>query len=102
VPEATIASLAALVHGGFEPDLTVLLDAPVATGLARAHARNGSDGPDRFETERSEFFERVRANYLERARREPARIRVVDATGDIDTVARGVESLLAGLLGDAS
>ena len=100
VPEATIASLATLVHGGFEPELTVLLDAPVEVGMARARLRNGHGGPDRFETERGEFFERVRAAYLERARREPARIRVVDATADADSVARRIEALLAGLAGE--
>lgn len=101
MPGSTIASLAELVHGGFEPDLTVLLDAPVEVGMGRARVRNGEGGPDRFETERSEFFERVRAAYLERARREPARIRVVDATADADAVARSVEALLAGLAGAA-
>ena len=102
VPEAVIDSLAALVHGGFEPDLTVLLDAPVEVGIARARVRNGRDGPDRFETERGEFFERVRAAYLDRARREPRRIRVVDATADADAVAARVEALLAGLAGSGS
>ncbi|MFO1394237.1 MAG: dTMP kinase [Steroidobacteraceae bacterium] len=101
VPEPTIAALAELVHGGFEPDLTVLLDAPVTVGLARAAIRNGSQGPDRFETERAEFFERVRAAYLDRARRYPSRIRVVDATGDVAAVAGRIEALLGALVEDA-
>ena len=102
IPEASIDALAKLVHAGFAPDLTVLLDAPVEVGIARARVRNGRDGPDRFETERGEFFERVRAAYLDRARREPGRIRVIDATGDADAVAVRVESLLAGLAGTGS
>ena len=69
------------------PDLTVLLDAPVALGLARAGARQGS--ADRFEAERHEFFERVRSAYLERARLEPGRVRIIDAAGTIDEVGSG-------------
>ena len=98
LPERDIDSLVAIVHPGFWPDLTVLLDAPVDTGLARAHERNGADGPDRFETERREFFERVREAYLVRARREPQRLRVVDASGSVDAVERGIRALVAPLL----
>jgi dTMP kinase len=61
----------------------LLLDADPAVGLARAGRRGG---PDRFETERAEFFARVRACYLERARAEPARIRVIDAAAPLDRV----------------
>ena len=96
--ERDIDSLVAIVHAGFWPDLTVLLDAPVDTGLARAHERNGADGPDRFETERREFFERVRETYLARARREPQRLKVVDATGSVDAVEQGIRALVAPLL----
>lgn len=100
VPERDIDALVAIVHPQRQPDLTVLLDAPVAVGLERAGRRNGSDGPDRFETERREFFERVRECYLARAGREPRRFRVVDATGAVDDVERAIcaslEPLLAG------
>ena len=98
LPERDIDSLVAAVHPGFWPDLTVLLDAPVDAGLARAHERNGADGPDRFETERREFFERVREAYLVRASREPQRMRVVDASGSVDAVAQGVRALITELL----
>src|SRR5215469_4409420 len=63
-----IETLAGAVHGGLEPDCTLLLDLPVSVGLARARAREA--GPtDRFEAETVAFFERVRAGYLELARR---------------------------------
>jgi dTMP kinase len=101
VPESRICALEELVHGGFQPDLTVLLDVAVDVGLARASARNGRRGPDRFEKERLEFFERVRAAYLERARRHPERIRVVDAGGTVDDVERAVRRLVAALPGAA-
>ncbi len=76
VPDARIAVLERFVQGELCPDLTLLLDLPVALGMQRAGARGR---PDRFEQERDEFFERVRAHYLARAAAEPARIRVIDA-----------------------
>ncbi len=100
VPDSRIDSLVELVHGGFEPDLTVLLDAPVEMGMARAHQRNGRDGPDRFETERHEFFERVRSAYLDRARRCASRVRVVEAGGSVESVEAAVRRLVEPLLGD--
>ena len=98
VPERDIDALVSIVHPGRQPDLTVLLDAPVDIGLGRAGRRNGSDGPDRFETERREFFERVRARYLARAEREPRRFRVVDASGDVATVEAAIRAILERLV----
>jgi dTMP kinase len=101
LPDSTIDALVAIVHPTFWPDLTVLLDAPVEVGMARARLRNGPDGADRFETERREFFERVRDRYLARARAEPARVRVVDATGDVERVEGEIRRNLESLLGSA-
>ncbi|MGQ0835751.1 MAG: dTMP kinase [Gammaproteobacteria bacterium] len=72
-----IEQLAAFVHGDLHPDRTLLLDVPVATGLSRARQRLFA--ADRFEGEEDAFFERARAEYLAIARREPARVRVIDA-----------------------
>ena len=74
--------LAASVHGDLWPARTLLLDLPVATGLARARARTRAraHAPDRFETEQGVFFERVRSGYLTRAALDPQRIRVIDAS----------------------
>jgi dTMP kinase len=98
LPAADIDALVRIVHPQRQPDLTVLLDAPVELGLARARVRNGADGPDRFETERAEFFERVRQAYLRRAAREPARFRVIDASGTLEAVGAQISSALAALL----
>jgi dTMP kinase len=98
LPRAQIDALADIVHGDLWPDLTVLFDLPVDQGLARASHRNGADGPDRFESEQQAFFERVRATYLERARAEPGRFRVIDAEQPIDEVTRRTEAALAPLL----
>lgn len=82
VDAAWIESLAAPVHAGLEPDLTLLLDLPVETGLARARHRRGvaQQEVDRFESETLAFFARVRARYLAIAAAEPRRVRVLDAT----------------------
>jgi dTMP kinase len=90
VDRSLIETLARIVHRGLEPDLVLLLDLPVARGLARARRRNAT-GPatadDRFEAENLEFFERVRRAYLERAADPGARVRVIDADRDPDRVA---------------
>ena len=98
LPQRDIDSLVAVVHPGFWPDLTVLLDAPVDTALTRARERNGAGGPDRFETERGEFFERVREAYLARASREPKRLCIVAASDTADAVELGIRTLIAPLL----
>jgi dTMP kinase len=81
-----ISELEILVQGTLRPDFTVLLDAPVENALARARRRNAGATEDRFERERSEFFERVRKVYRARAAAEPGRIAIVDATRSVDEV----------------
>jgi dTMP kinase len=90
LPQQDINLLATWVHDDLRPDLTILLDAPVETAMYRA-GRRGS--PDRFETERHEFFVRVRQTYLQLAAAEPDRFVIVDATQDLDTVQRAVEAI---------
>ncbi|MBD5642282.1 MAG: dTMP kinase [Desulfovibrio sp.] len=72
------------------PDLTILLDLPVQTGLARAGRRNRKEGTviseGRFDSESLDFHERTRKGYLELAAREPGRIRIIDAGRDADAV----------------
>ena len=91
-------ALAAAVHGGLEPECTVLFDLPAAAGLARARARPGSSG-DRFEAETLVFFEKVRAGYLALARAEPRRFQVLDAAAPLAEVERALGAVLSGLLG---
>jgi dTMP kinase len=87
--EDHIRQLETMVQGARRPDLTMLLDAPVPQALKRARHRNADAGADadRFERERAEFFERVRAAYLSRAAAEPGRIAVIDASQPADQVA---------------
>jgi dTMP kinase len=89
-----IRPLETLVLGSRRPDLTVLLDAPVEQALQRARQRNAGAAADRFESERTEFFERVRAVYLQRAAAEPGRIVVVDAGRSADEVAARILEVL--------
>ncbi|HEY1991858.1 MAG TPA: dTMP kinase [Gammaproteobacteria bacterium] len=87
IPAARIASLERLVLKGLKPDLTLLLDVDPAVGMARARGRGELD---RFEQEQGAFFNKVRRVYLARARREPRRIKVVEAGQDVAAVQRGV------------
>jgi len=87
-----VALLERLVQKERRPDLTLLLDLPVEIGLARAHARGT---PDRFEEERVEFFQRVREAYLERAARDPQRIKIIDAEPALEQVQRQIDVALA-------
>jgi dTMP kinase len=52
---------------------------------------------DRFEREDRDFFERVRAAYLERARAEPRRVRVIDASADVRAIRKAIAADLSGL-----
>jgi dTMP kinase len=88
---AFIAALEQAVHGDLQPDITLLLDLPVSTGLQRMADRGAID---RIEQESIEFFERVRAVYLQRAREFPERFRLVDASQDIKTVWANIEDIL--------
>lgn len=71
------------VQGALRPDLTILLDAPVDIGMARASRRGEAD---RFEREQHVFFERVREGYLQRANAAPDRFLVVDASDALESV----------------
>jgi dTMP kinase len=94
LPTEHIQQLEVMVLGVRRPDVTVLLDAPVEQALQRAQQRNAGAAADRFESERAEFFERVRNAYLARAAAEPARIAVVDASQAVDEVAAQILALL--------
>ena len=94
-PQEDINRLAEWVHGDLRPDLTILLDAPVETGMSRA-GRRGS--PDRIEIERVDFFERVRECYLSLAEGDPERFAVIDASRDIDAVRVSIESVIDSII----
>jgi dTMP kinase len=90
LPMARIAELERWAVGR-QPDLSFLLDLPVAEGLSRTRGRGA---PDRIEIEPEAFFERVRAVYRERAHADPTRWRIVDASQPAFDVAAAVAAHL--------
>jgi dTMP kinase len=92
-----LAELQRLTLGGLNPDLTLILDLPVATGFARIAARPG--GADRFERLDREFHERLRQGFLQIAAQEPQRCAVIDASGDVEAVHRDVLAAVNASLG---
>jgi len=93
--KATIATLARIATGGLEPDLTLILEVPVATGLARAGRRidatkGSGKAEDRYERMGTAFHERLRRGFRAIARAEPKRCRTVDASGTVDDVAERI------------
>ena len=84
------------IVGDIRPTVTLLLDAPPEIGLARAKHR----GPqDRIEQEKKDFFERVRAVYLARAKEDPKRFHIIDATQSIENIEHHLKKILDELLG---
>jgi dTMP kinase len=80
-------ALRAEIQRGLEPDLMLLLDAPLDVGASRISNRK----PDHFEREQRPFFERVRAAYLSLAEQHPERIKVIDAAVPLPRVQRQIE-----------
>jgi dTMP kinase len=74
-----------------QPDLTLLLDAPIELGLERVAARGEKD---RIEIETLAFFQRVRALYNQRACDHPDRFRIIDASGSVAEVQEAVQGII--------
>ncbi|MBU4484570.1 dTMP kinase [bacterium] len=85
-----LANIHELATGNLIPDLTILLDCPAETGLRRALDRNLQsaelEAEGRFEQEAINFHEKVREGYLTIAREEPKRVKIINATDDIETI----------------
>ncbi len=86
-----LKTLETLVQGELQPNLTLLLDLPVAQGMARVSARGE---PDRIEREQLDFFERVREGYLSRAKEYPERFVIIDASQSIAEVEAQIINVL--------
>lgn len=92
LPIHDIAQLESLVQGKLQPTLTLWLDAPVELGLQRAAARQELD---RFEQEKVDFFQKVRAVYQQRAEAYPQRFRRIDASLPLEQVQAQLKSVLS-------
>ncbi len=92
-----IEALGRLVLGDLEPDLTLILDLPVADGLRRAAARRA--GGERYERMDRGFHERLREGFLDIARREPGRCALIDASPHMARVQAAVRAVASERLG---
>lgn len=94
VSAAKIEVLEQWVQEDLQPDVTLLFDVPVEISIQRlSMART----PDKFERESVDFFSRIRNAYLERARQNPTRFRVIDANRPLQEVSKLVEDIVATL-----
>lgn len=91
IPAERIRALQQWVHADIKPDLTLLLDLPVETGLSRVNNRGASD---RFESEQLDFFRAVRECYLAMARDEPERFAVIDVDRNITSIQDDIHNVL--------
>jgi dTMP kinase len=93
VPPALIQSLGEAAHQGLAPDRTLVFDCSYEVSRTRLAGKP----LDRFEREDRAFFDRVRGAYLERAKAEPARVRVIDAAADMAAIRKSLERNLSDL-----
>ena len=93
LPLADLLALQRFALGDFAPDLTLILDLPVAEGLARAARRSGRG--DRFERLDPIFHERLRQGFRAIAADNPERCAIIDAAGPLDSVHRAVLAAIA-------
>lgn len=89
----TLWQVGRLATGGLEPDLTVVLDLAVETALARR-----GRPADRFESRDGDYQARVRAGFLAEAKRDPRRIRLVDASGTVEAVQESIRQIVLPIL----
>jgi dTMP kinase len=83
------------VQGSLRPDLVIILDAPVELALLRTKARKVKD---RIEQEQADFFMRVREVYLQRAKLDPKRYQIVDASKPLVEVQQDLKIILDNIL----
>ena len=99
LPLDRLTALRQFALGDFAPDLTLILDVPVAEGMKRAAKRHGS--ADRFERLDTAFHERLRAGFKAIAAVEPARCMLLDATGTVEAVHAAIAAAVAERFGVA-
>ena len=102
--KSMILKLHQLVCDNLQPDITLLFDLDPEIGLARAWRQiNNGDRTgleSRFEQEKLDFHQKVRAGYLDLARKFPLRFRIIDAGQDENSVARAIRIELTALVKD--
>ena len=99
LPRDMLHQLHRFISNGFMPDLTLILDLPVETGISRALGRSGHE--TRFERMDWAFHERVRRGFLEIAQAEPHRCAVIDASANLEAVRAAITTTVRERLGVA-
>jgi len=97
IDDAAVLALHAFGSRGLLPDRTLVLEVPPEIGAERAAARDGA-AADRFAARERAFHDDVAAAFRRFAAAEPDRVRLIDAGGDVETVAAGVIEAIADLL----
>lgn len=82
------------IAGNFEPDLTILLDMPVTASMKRVNKRGGWPKKDRYELKPASFHRKLRKAYLKLARKYPKRIKVVDASTNVNQVNHIIQKII--------
>ena len=83
------------VYGDLRPNLTLLFDLDVSIGMQRTKKRSDAD---RFEREEINFFEKIRNTYLERAKNEPQRFRIINSASSLESVKEQIITILKDFL----
>ena len=83
------------VQGDLRPNLTLLFDLDASIGMQRTKKRSDAD---RFEREEINFFEKIRNTYLERAKNEPQRFRIINSASSLENVKEQIVSILKDFL----
>ena len=91
IDESRINLLEKWVQGDLRPNLTLLFDLDVSIGMQRTKKRSDAD---RFEREEIIFFEKIRNTYLERAKKEPQRFRIINAASSLENVKEQIVTIL--------
>jgi dTMP kinase len=103
LPLEAVREICRFASRGLSPRLTLLFDLPVEKGLERAFrriaGREERSREDRFEREHLDFHRRIREGYLTIAREEPDRVKIVDASRDIESTRLEVRAILSSFLG---
>ena len=95
IDESRINLLEKWVQGDLRPNLTLLFDLDVSIGMQRTKKRSDAD---RFEREEINFFEKIRNTYLERAKKEPQRFRIINAASSLENVKEQIVTILKDFL----
>jgi dTMP kinase len=102
-PPELIAEIVQLATEGLKPDLTVLFDVSIEESTSRTTRRStgrssSKGGRDRLDIEHADFHSRVREAYLQIARAEPERVKVIDASGPVEQTQEQLKEVVVGFL----